>query len=153
MVREVNDISSINEKIKALYKITNELEAQFPGTKFTPDGHLIGSIGEVLASYNYGIELYENSHERHDGKAQDGREVQIKATQIDKVALSSEPDYLIVLKIKKDGTWEEIYNGPGNIVWNNCGKTMKTGQCHITLNKLVKLNLQVRAEDKIPLVI
>jgi hypothetical protein len=29
----------------------------FPGGHFTPDGHMVGSIGEAIAAYHYGIDL------------------------------------------------------------------------------------------------
>lgn len=38
----------LSNKIKGLYKITNELESNYPGRKFTIDGHLVGSIDEVI---------------------------------------------------------------------------------------------------------
>lgn len=37
----------VAEKIKILYSISQELEDLFPGRHYTPDGHMIGSIGEV----------------------------------------------------------------------------------------------------------
>jgi hypothetical protein len=32
-----------------IYRAVGELETAYPGCKFTPDGHLVGSIGEVIA--------------------------------------------------------------------------------------------------------
>jgi hypothetical protein len=32
-----------------IYRAVGELETAYPGRKFTPDGHLVGSIGEVIA--------------------------------------------------------------------------------------------------------
>ena len=40
----------LEEKIRELYRITAELEEKYPGRCFTPDGHLVGSIGEVYAA-------------------------------------------------------------------------------------------------------
>ncbi len=60
----------------------------FPGRHYTPDGGMVGSIGEALAASWYGLELFTAGAETHDAKAPDGRLVQIKATQIDRVALS-----------------------------------------------------------------
>ena len=40
----------LSEKIKELYRITAELERRYPGRKFTIDGHLVGSIGEVIVA-------------------------------------------------------------------------------------------------------
>ena len=38
------------EPVARIYKATAALEALYPGRKFTPDGHLVGSIGEVIAA-------------------------------------------------------------------------------------------------------
>ena len=90
----------IKNKIQRLIKTVNELEEEFPGRHFTLDGHLVGSIGEVMASYYYGISLYTASAPVHDGEV-DGRKVQIKITQQDNIVINEEPDYLIVLYLKK----------------------------------------------------
>ena len=49
----------LEEKIRELYRITAELEEKYPGRRFTPDGHLVGSIGEVYAAEKYGLTLLE----------------------------------------------------------------------------------------------
>ena len=71
----------IASRIRELYAITQELEQLYPGRKFTPDGHLVGSIGEVLVAEHYGLTLLPNSSETHDAVTNDGKLVQIKATQ------------------------------------------------------------------------
>ena len=129
----------LSNKIKELYKITNELESSYPGRKFTIDGHLVGSFGEVIVAEHYGLALLPNSTETHDAVSAYGKYVQIKATQINRIAISSEPDYLIVIKLFSDGSWEEIYNGPGKPVWDNAGKMQKNGQRPISLSKLKSL--------------
>lgn len=108
-------MSEIAEKIRKIYEITRELEEMYPGRHFTPDGHMVGSIGEVIAAEEYGLELFEASHPVHDARAQDGKLVQIKATQGDRIAIGERPEYLIVLKINRDGSFEEVYNGPGDM--------------------------------------
>ena len=125
----------VAEKIKTLYRVSHE--------------HMIGSIGEVLAAYCYGLTLFEASKETHDAKAPDGRLVQIKATQIDRVALSSEPDWLLVLQIHPDGTFSEVYNGQGELAWTHCGKMQKNGQRPISLAKLRSLQAEVPEEDRL----
>ena len=140
----------VSQMIKKLYQITTELERMYPGRCFTPDGHLVGSIGEVLVADAYGLSLLENSSPIHDAVAADGRLVQIKATQVNRVALSSEPDYLIVIQLNEVGGWQEIYNGPGKLAWDHAGKMQKNGQRQITLSKLSDLMLQVDSSMKIP---
>ena len=38
------------ELVAELHAITAELESLYPGRRFTPDGHLVGSLGEVTAA-------------------------------------------------------------------------------------------------------
>ena len=139
----------LSDKIKELYRITNELENEYPGRKFTIDGHLVGSIGEVIVAENYGLKLLPNSTKTHDAISGDGRYIQIKATQVKGVSISSEPNYLIVIKILSDGSWEEIYNGPGKFAWDNAGKMQKNGQRPISIHKLKCLMESVKDSDKI----
>ena len=137
----------LSDKIKELYKITNELESSYPGRKFTIDGHLVGSIGEVIVAEHYGLKLLPNSTETHDAVSADGKHVQIKSTQINRIAISSEPNYLIVVKLFSDGSWEEVYNGPGKPVWDNAGKMQKNGQRPISLSKRRRLINSVDRKD------
>jgi len=139
----------VAEKIKTLYSISQELEELFPGRHYTPDGHMIGSIGETLAASYYDLELFPASEETHDAKAPDGRLVQIKATQINRIAISSEPEWLLVLKIHKDGTFSEEYNGPGKLAWEHCGKMQKNGQRPISLAKLRELQTEVLEPERL----
>lgn len=129
-------IKQIPDLIKELYSVVNKLEDNFPGRHFTLDGHLVGSIGEVIASYYYNLELLPASVATHDAQSIDGKMVQIKATQGDTVGLRSEPQHLLVIKILKDGNMEEIFNGPGKIAWDTSGKMQKNGQRPISVNKL-----------------
>ena len=139
----------LSDKIKELYRITGELESEYLGRKFTPDGHLVGSIGEVLVAEHYGLELLPNSTKTHDAVSKDGKYIQIKATQKDSIAISSEPDYLIVIKLLSDGSWRESYNGPGKPAWDNAGKLQKNGQRPISLSKLVGLMASANTADMI----
>lgn len=136
--------------IQELYLIVQKLESNFPGRHFTPDGHLVGSIGEVLASYHYGLELLPASYEVHDAKTPDGKFVQIKATQGKSIGIRSEPNHLLVLKILLDGTVEEVYNGPGNLAWENASKMQKNGQRQISVNKLKALMDSVDKYSQLP---
>ena len=140
---------SITEIIQDLFETVRELEQRYPGRKFSIDGHLLGSLGEVIAAEHYGVTLLPNSYEKHDAKDKQGRMVQIKATQINRIAISSEPDYLIVIRIAPDGNWSEIYNGAGSRVWNNAGKMQKNGQRPVSIAKLKSLMMCVQDDEKI----
>lgn len=141
-------IDLIQSKIQALIKIVSELEDSFPNRHFTLDGHLVGSIGEVLAAYYYGIDLYTASTEVHDGIIHD-REVQIKITQQDSIQISAEPDYLIVLYLTKKGRVFEVYNGPGKEPWDSASKMDSHNNRHMKVNKLMELDTRVPSENRI----
>src|SRR5688500_5485125 len=114
----MNPIDHVPGIVQRLYELVGELEAHFPGRKFTPDGHLVGSLGEVPAAYYYGLELLTASTECHDATSRDGKRlVQVKATQGTRVGIRAEPVHLLVLLLARDGTVEEVYNGPGAPAW------------------------------------
>lgn len=143
-------VESAYNKIIELIQIVKELEKTFKGRHFTLDGHLIGSIGEVMASYYYGIELYPASMPIHDGITPDGREVQIKITQQSQIILNEEPDYLIVLHLNKDtGEITEVYNGVGKIPWSIARVFGKAEHRMISISRLLALDLDVLGHERI----
>lgn len=138
----------VQKKVREMIEIVCELEAEFPGRHFTLDGHLVGSIGEVMAAYYYGIELYKSSSERHDGIIKE-REVQIKITQQDDIVISAEPEYLIVLYLTRKGDVYEVYNGSGKLPWKSASKRDSHNNRHMRVNKLMELDTVVHPSDRI----
>lgn len=59
-------IDLVPELVRDLYKLVHRLEGLFPGRRFTLDGHLVGSLGEVMAAQRYALELLPASAEGHD---------------------------------------------------------------------------------------
>lgn len=137
-------MNMIKQQVQRLVEIVAQLEAEFPGRHFTLDGHLVGSIGEVMAAYYYGIELYAASTEIHDGEV-DGKKVQIKISQQDNIVINHEPDYLIVLYLNRNGNIYEVYNGPGKLPWESASKRDSHNNKHMRVNKLMELD---KAVDK-----
>ncbi|MCK0152927.1 hypothetical protein MWU49_04375 [Alcanivorax sp. S6407] len=138
--------------VQQLYATVHELEALFPGRHFTPDGHMVGSIGECLVADAYGLELMTASNKGFDALSPCGKQVEIKATQSRSAAFRSEPEHAIVIQIHPDGTFTEIYNGPGALVWQQFqGKSLPSnGQFQISLKRLAQLNQQLGDTDRIP---
>jgi hypothetical protein len=150
VIMSKSPINKIPGLIMALYALVDELESLFPGRKFTPDGHLVGSIGEVLVASAYGLELFSGSFECHDAKSIDGKLVQIKATQVKSIGISSQPEHLIVIQIQPDGSFHEVYNGPGNLPWDAAGKLQKNGQRRISITRLSNMMADLDEAHKIP---
>lgn len=123
------------EPVAAIYKAVEELTAAYPGRKFTPDGHLVGSIGEVVAAEALGLTLYPASHPGHDAYDANG-DVQIKMTGGGSISLYATCDRLVVLKVVSPTEAEIVYDGPGEPVWTAAGKMQKNGQRPISLSRL-----------------
>ncbi len=115
-----------------------DLEREYPGRKFTPDGHMVGSIGEVVAAKALGLTLYGASQPCHDAYDDNG-DVQIKMTAGKKVSMYSCCDRLVVLKVVSPTEAEIVYDGPGEPAWEACGGLAKNGQRVISLSKLKKI--------------
>ncbi len=140
-----------SELLAQIYSAVAELEAMFPGRHFTPDGHMVGSIGEAIAAYHYGIRLYPPGRPVFDGQ-KDGKEVQIKATQKSSVDLKpADGGTLLVLKLEQNGDFQEVYNGNADRVWKSLShrKATKAGEISISLNQLRALQREVQEEEKI----
>lgn len=145
-------IEGAKDKVKQLIDIVHNLEDMFKGRHFTLDGHLVGSIGEVMAAYYYGISLYEASTPVHDGKSPDGREVQIKMTQGDSILIGDAPDYLIALHMDREtGDIEEIYNGPGDVPFTKAYHYQKHNNRYMRVSMLYEEDKKVAESERIPM--
>lgn len=139
---------SLPAPVAAIYHAVAELEALYPGRRFTPDGHLVGSIGEVVAAEALGLTLYPASHPAHDAYDANG-DVQIKMTGGKSVAMYSTSTRLVVLRVTSPELAEIVYDGPGEIAWSNARKMGKNGQRVISLTKLRALGAMV-TEGAVP---
>jgi hypothetical protein len=138
--------------VRDLYALVVDLESMFPGRPFTPDGHMVGSLGECLVANAYGVTLMPPSNKGYDAITKDGEKVEIKATQGKSVAFRSCPEKAIVIRIMKDGTFEECFNGPGGLIWQQFeGRTISSnGQFQISLSKVKRLNESVSESLRVP---
>jgi hypothetical protein len=102
------------EQVATIYRAVAELEAKYPGRKFTLDGHLVGSIGEVVAAEELGLSLYPMSRAGHDAYDANG-DVQIKMTAGNDVAMYATCARLVVLRIVSPEEAERSsMTGPAN---------------------------------------
>jgi len=146
---------TIREAVEQMLAIVVRLRAAYPKRKFTLDGRLVGDIGEVLVEDYYDLELYEGVKRHHDAECSDGRLVQIKATMKESLTFPADhvPDCYLGVQIRADGTFIEVFNGPGSIAEEavrNRSKP-KTNLHSVSVNALKKLQEKVRPEDRIPL--
>lgn len=145
------DHKKFRSLIHRLYGVVKELEEMFPGRHFTPDGHMVGSIGECIVADAFNLELMPASNEGYDALAADGKRIEIKATQSSRVSFRSCPEHAIVIKIHKNGSYETCFNGPGKIIWDSfSGKNLPSnGQYSIQLKRVRELNNAVPESQRI----
>ena len=131
-----------------LYRIVAEMEAMYPGRHFTPYGHTVGSIGEVLAADRYRLNLTAPSTKGVDAYTANGQPVEIKATGGSRgIALRHESVrdqlQLVAMRLGVDGRATTIYNGPALPVWKAAGSVNNSGQRLVSISKLRKLQTLV----------
>jgi hypothetical protein len=123
-----------------IYQAIEELQTQYAKhqRKFTLDGHLLGSIGEVVAAEALDLTLHKMSHPGHDAYDANG-DVQIKITAGTSVGMYSSCDRLVVLHVISSEEAEIVYDGPGTKVWDSKANVGKNGQKVVSLKLLRQL--------------
>lgn len=145
------------ELVSELHAVVDRLEELYPGRRFTPDGHLVGSIGEVTAATLFDVALLTASSPGHDALAADGRRVEIKATYgrsgvgIRRTSAGA-ADCLLVLRLAKvpEEDHEVVYNGPFDRVAAQLGRFQSNGAAMVSLSRLRKLNATVSEAERVP---
>lgn len=113
-----------NEIIKtALSKVfsgIDDLQAECKekyNKEFTIDGRFVGDIGEAFAAIHFEIKLHNKQLPDYDGRTSDNkRNVQIKASFKESLTFKNCEGYYLGLKLFKDGSCEEVFNGPAKII-------------------------------------
>lgn len=141
------------KEVRAIYKAVNSLTKRY-GRKFTPEGVLVGTLGEVLAEENYDLELLPPRTEAFDATDRRGRKVQIRCDQRNTAPIKKgeTKGMFLALKLLPDGTIEEIFNGPASVAHRltEGRKADSAGFVNLTHNKLRKLMESVPQSKRIP---
>ncbi len=149
----MSDAISIPDAVKEMLGIVQRLRATFPKKRFTLDGRLVGDIGEILAEEAYDITLFKELQKYHDGETSDGRLVQVKATMQKSLTFPADhvPDYYLGIQVHSDGSFSEVFNGPGAQAWLAVKnrKPTKTNLHSVSVGALARLNSNVAVKDRI----
>jgi hypothetical protein len=153
----VGQAEALSAAIRKMFETQKELQGAFPKRLFTPDGRMMGDIGEAIGEIEYQVIVDPKSRKHWDGKREDGcegcRELQIRATQKDETYVKEPPDggYLLVFKIFRDGTWECCYNGSAMRVWGFLAprNADHTNAKAIKIDELRRLNRDVEGVERI----
>ena len=143
---------SITEALALIFEGIDHLRRSFPNRAFTIDGRLVGDIGEVIAELEYDVKLDSTSQPGHDACSTDGRLVQIKATFKESLTFKTCPDFYLGFKLYPDGRYEEVFNGPGRVIFQRYSgrKGIGTQLLSFPIAELRSLSEQVNPSDRIP---
>jgi hypothetical protein len=144
--------ADISSALQLIFQGISQLQTAFPHRLFTIDGRLVGDIGEIVAALEYDMVIDPVSQKVHDGTTADGRRVQVKATFKNSLTFSTVPDYYLGLKLNKDGSFEEIFNGPGSVLYEHFQHRQDIGVKLLSFSnsKLKELSAKVPWADRIP---
>lgn len=143
--------AAITDALGLIFQGIKQLEEAFPNRAFTIDGRLVGDIGEVIAALEYDLVLHETSQPTHDADTSDGRHVQIKATFKESLTFRRVPDYYLGFKLYEDGRHEEVFNGPGKLIYERYAIRKGIGEALLSfpISELRKLSAQVPEHERI----
>ena len=151
----MSDTISIPNAVKEMLAIVQRLRNAFPKKRFTLDGLLVGDIGEILAEEAYDLSLFEDLQRHHDGQTSDGRLVQVKATMQQSLTFPADhiPNYYLGIQVHPDGSFSEVFNGPGAIAWEAVKnrKLPKTNLHSVQIGTLAALSTKVATKERIRL--
>ena len=124
----MSEIVALREALALIFEGISKLASTFKGRRFTIDGRLVGDIGESLAGLDYQLTLDERSRAVHDAVTPNGRNVQIKATFQNHLTFKTTPEMYLGFKLNPDGTYQEIFNGPGQLIFDRFNHRAHIGE-------------------------
>lgn len=143
---------AIQNSLSLIFQGIEGLKQTFPHREFTIDGRLVGDIGEVIAAIEYDLILDDVSRATHDASTPDGRQIQIKATFKNSLTFRTVPDYYLGFQLFEDGRYEEIYNGPGRLIYERFAHRSGIGVNLLSfpIRDLIAISRIVPPDQRIP---
>lgn len=133
-------MESDSDLVRRVFQACRELSIR-TGRPVSPDGHLVGSLGELIAAEQLGLELQPPSNHGFDAIGPEGERVEIKATTRGSVSISSvksKAERLVVVKFDGEGSGTIVFDGPFEVGWKAAGKPQRNGQRRVSLRSLVQ---------------
>jgi hypothetical protein len=143
---------AIREALELIFAGIRKLSETFPERAFTIDGRLVGDLGEVIATLEYEVKLHDVIRPDHDADTLDGRQVQIKATFKNALTFKVTPECYLGFKLYENGEYEEVYNGPGHLIFDRYKHRKGIGQTLLSfpVSELRAISSTIPEEQRIP---
>lgn len=143
--------------IADLVAARNKLRSHYAsvGLKFTLDGNLVGDLGEAIAVELFGLQLVESrSTAGIDGRAPDGRTVQVKATGTGSGPafrqIETRAQHLLFFDLDFErARGLVVFNGPEHVAVASLPSVF-TGQRSLTRRQIRAADTLVDSSDRLP---
>jgi hypothetical protein len=106
-------IEAVKGIIASLFASQRALRALAPEYGWRGLGNLLGDFGEFIAQTHYCLTKASAVSDGFDARTADGKTVQVKTNHsASQIGFRGEADLLLVIHVRANGEWEEIYYGP-----------------------------------------
>lgn len=140
-------VEAIKGIISSLFASQRALRALAPEYKWTGLGNLLGDFGEFIAIEKYGLAKAMSGSDGYDAKTQDGKSVQVKTNHAaSQVGFRGQADLMLVLHVRADGEWEEVYFGPFAPVKAASRHSARDNKEMIAITKLKAMHKVLKSE-------
>jgi hypothetical protein len=116
---------------------------------FSTDASVYQEIGNALVAQKYNLTLLPITSDGHNALSKHNLKIKIISTLARRIILINPPEHLIVVQIRPNFEIREVFNGPGDFVWNEA-KVLTNNHRLITLSRLRKLMDRVPNPDLSP---
>ena len=130
----------VQDLIRQVFEACNEITRR-TGRPVSPDGHLVGSLGEIFAAQRLELELMPPSTRGYDAIDSQGRKVEIKTTTRRSIAFSAndtQAERLVVVILDELGNGHIAYDGLMKPALDAAGPQQSNGQRTLTLSKIIE---------------
>ena len=133
---------SDSDLVKLIFQACAEVTSR-TGRKASPDGHLVGTLGELHAAKTLGLTLAPQSTEGYDATDENGNRVEIKTTtraSFGLKATGTKATRLIAVKLDAEsGQGSVVWDGPADLASARAGKPQRNGQRQLSLAALLEV--------------
>ena len=136
-------LEAVRHIVATIYSAQNALRVLAPEFKWRGMGNLLGDYGELIARGYYGLDRASSTVSGSDAITKDGRTVQVKTNHSAlNIGFRGKADLMLVLRVKDDGTWEEIYYGDFESVQKIARYSKRDNKYMVLVSRLKGLSRQ-----------
>jgi len=141
MIDNENIVEAVKGVMATIYSAQKTLLALAPDFKWAGLGNLLGDYGEFIAINHYNLIRAKRGSAGFDAITKDGKTVQVKTNHAaNMIGYRGEADKMLVIHVKSDGDWKELYYGDFKLVKDASNFSKRDNKFTIPIQKLKQLS-------------